>query len=30
MIEYIIAFFAGSFLGNIALLFFMGAHHDRK
>ena len=30
MIGYIIAFLAGSFLGNLALLFFMGARHDRK
>ena len=28
--ECIIAFFAGSFLGNLALLFFLGARHDRK
>lgn len=30
MIEYVLAFLAGSFLGNLALLFFMGARHGRK
>ena len=30
MMGYIVSFFAGAFLGNLALLFFMGARHDRK